>query len=72
VTDSTAAASVLPEHVFARLPRGVQAALLRIGRRVQEGFEGEIALASKRGGILYIRWTQTETGDAIKEELGGW
>lgn len=51
-------------------PPVVQAALLRVGRRIGEGFEGEIVVAVKRGGITFIRWTHTETGDVIKEELG--
>lgn len=53
-----------------RMPPGVIAALLRIGRRIVEGFEGEITLSVKRGGVHFVRWTQTETGDVIKEELG--
>lgn len=52
-----------------RMPPSVLAALLRIARRVEEGFDGEIQMGVKRGGIQYIRWTQTETGDVIKEEL---
>ncbi len=55
---------------FSKMPPSVQAALLRIGRRISEGFEGEITIAVKRGGVHYVRWTQTETGDVIKEELG--
>lgn len=55
---------------LARMPRGVLAALLRIGRRISEGFEGEILISAKRGGVSFIRWSQTETGDVIKEELG--
>lgn len=53
------------------MPFSVRAALLRIGRRIGEGFEGEIIISVKRGGISFIRWTQTETGDTIKEELDG-
>lgn len=56
--------------ILERLPRTTQAALLRIGRRVAEGYEGDIQIGVKRGGIVYIRWTQTETGDVIREELG--
>lgn len=54
---------------IAELPRSVLAALLRIGRRIKEGFDGEITISVKRGGVNFIRWTQTETGDVIKEEL---
>ncbi len=59
-----------PEERLSRLPRVTLASFLRIGRRIQEGFEGEITLQVKRGGIAFIRWTQTETGDVIKEEIG--
>lgn len=51
------------------LPKSVRAALVRIGRRIGEGFEGEIEIAVRRGGIAFIRWIQTETGDVVKEEL---
>jgi hypothetical protein len=60
--------NVIRERI-ARVPLNILAALLRIARRIGEGFEGEITIAVKRGGITYIRWTQTETGDSIKEEL---
>lgn len=62
--------NVAPEQLLLRLPRGVQAAILRVGRRIAEGFEGEIMISVKRGGVSFIRWSQTELGDAIKEELG--
>lgn len=52
-----------------QMPRSVLAALMRIGRRVGEGFEGEITIGVKRGGVNYIRWIQNETGETIKEEL---
>ena len=48
----------------------MQAALLRIARRVGEGFEGEIQLIIAHGGVRAIRWSELETGDSIKEELG--
>lgn len=53
-----------------QMPRSILAALFRIGRRVKDGFEGEITISVRRGGIAFIRWIETETGDAIKEELG--
>lgn len=56
--------------LLSRLPPVTQAALLRIVRRISEGYEGEIVVNIKRGGVSFIRWTQTETGDVIKEELG--
>jgi len=48
----------------------VLAALLRIQRKITEGFEGEIHLQITKGGVRSIKWVQTETGDSIKEELG--
>lgn len=53
-----------------QFPLSVRAALMRIGRRIGEGFQGEIVITVERGGIQRIRWTQTEHGDVIKEELG--
>lgn len=53
-----------------RMPESVVASLLRIGRRIQQGFEGEITISVKRGGVSFIRWVETETGATIKEELG--
>lgn len=54
---------------LAKMPRSVLAALLRIGRRIGEGFEGEISIGIKSGGVQYIKWVSTETGERIKEEL---
>jgi hypothetical protein len=59
-----------PGERFERLPPLIQATLLRIGRRVAEGFEGEITVAVVKRGVRFVRWTQTETGDVLKEELG--
>lgn len=47
------------------------AALLRIERRISQGFQGEITLVASRGGIASIRWSQIEMGDVIREELSG-
>lgn len=58
-----------PEQRLMKMPRGILATMLRVGRRIQEGFEGEITICVARGGVRFIRWTQTETGDTIKEEL---
>lgn len=52
------------------MPRIVLATLLRIGRRITEGFDGEITISVHKGGVRFVRWTQTETGDTLKEELG--
>lgn len=61
--------SLLLAERIVTMPRLVVAALLRVGRRIGEGFEGEIIISVRRGGIAFIRWTQTETGESIKEEL---
>lgn len=45
------------------------AALLRIARRINEGFDGSITLDIKNGGVRSVQWLETETGDEIKEEL---
>ncbi len=59
-----------PEQRLARMKPIVLATLLRIGRRIEEGFDGEIQLVVVQGGVKYVRWIQTETGDKIREELG--
>lgn len=58
-----------PAERFAHLSPNIQATLLRIGRRVSEGFEGEIVVAAKSRGVNYIRWVHTERGDVIRDEL---
>lgn len=52
-----------------RLSVSTQAALLRVARRIQEGYEGEIHLTIKGRGVAIIRWVQVETGDQFKVEL---
>lgn len=49
----------------------VLSALVKIGRRVEEGFEGEITLHVHRGGVSKVQWCEVEMGDKIKEELRG-
>lgn len=65
----TGSSKVSPAERFNQFSPNVQAALLRIGRRVREGFDGEIVVATKSRGINYIRWVSTERGDVILEEL---
>lgn len=60
---------VLP-GAMQKLPDSAAAALMRIARRIDEGFEGDIVLNVKKGGITWMRWEQTERGDVIREELG--
>lgn len=52
------------------LTRIQQATIVRIARRLREGYTGEIVILAQDGGVKAIRWIQTETGDSIKEELG--
>lgn len=48
-----------------------RAAILRLARRIAEGFEGEVQVIVMRdGGIRSIKWIQLETGESIREELG--
>lgn len=54
---------------FTQFSPNVQASLLRIGRRIAEGFDGEIVVATKSRGVAYIRWVSTERGDTLMEEL---
>jgi hypothetical protein len=46
------------------------ATILRVGRKIEEGFDGEVVLGVKNGGVHFIRWVQQENGNTIKEELG--
>ena len=58
-------------EVFEGLPQSVLAALLRIGRRIRDGYEGTIEIQAHRRGVATIKWSQVESGDKIREELGG-
>lgn len=55
--------------ILQQLSTNTRNRLIKIARRIAEGYEGEIALFVKRGaksgpsGIASVRWTQTETGD---------
>lgn len=64
-----ATSSTIPVERFVAFSSLIQATLLRLGRRITEGFEGEVTLSVRRGGVSWVRWTQTETGDVLKEEL---
>lgn len=59
-----------PEQRLAQLPRPLLGALLRVARRIQEGFEGEITICITQGGVRFVRWTHTETGEVLKAEIG--
>jgi hypothetical protein len=45
---------------FRKMPPSVQAALLRIARRIGEGFQGSIEIAAHAKGIRTIAWKQVE------------
>lgn len=51
-------------------PPVVQGTVVRIIRRVAEGFEGEIHLTIARGGVRAAKWITTETGETLREGLG--
>lgn len=57
------------QQLFDNFPKSVQACLLRIGRRIKQGFEGTVEVQAHRGGVGYIRWSEVERGDTIQEEL---
>lgn len=53
-----------------QLSQTAKAALVRVARRMADGFEGEITLIITRGGVRAIKWVQHENGNEIKEDLG--
>jgi len=57
---------------FPDLSDKLKAWLLKIGRKVTEGYEGEIHMTVGHGGIREIRWVQIEKGGSIQvqEDLG--
>lgn len=62
---------IVQEVLDERLSEKTRAVLLRIGRLIADGFEGEIQLmVGKGGGIRYMKRIITETGDTIREDLG--
>lgn len=59
------------------LTPSVLATLLRIARRIEEGFEGTIEVQTINRGVGNLKWThigvyyELEDGSQIKEELNG-
>jgi hypothetical protein len=49
--------------IIDKLSPSVKAALMRIGRRIDEGFQGEIQIAVHEKGIRTVSWKQVENGD---------
>lgn len=63
--------SRLLENLDVRLSEKTKAVLLRIAQKIALGWDGEIQMAvDKNGGVRYVKWIQTETGESIKEDLG--
>lgn len=68
---SHAPASCGVDELLNRLPHKTRAAILRLARRIADGYEGEIKLVvMKGGGIRTVEWVQREKGDEITEEIG--
>ena len=64
--------------IFAKLSPTTRAFMVRVARRITEGYEGEIILSVKagrdgagvkRGSINLIRWSQVDDGDAVRDEV---
>jgi hypothetical protein len=52
------------------LSASAQAALLRLARRIAEGFIGEVTICVKKGGgVAWVRWSETDDGNSLREEL---
>lgn len=52
------------------LPSVTVAALLRLARRISEGFTGEVIICVKKGGgVAWVRWSETDDGNSLREEL---
>ncbi len=67
------ALQMLEEEMLKRgliLKPTLQNTLLRIARRVAQGFEGKVHLVIAGGGVRTVEWVEVETGDKIREELG--
>ena len=64
-------ASTDVEELFDQLPPKTRVVLMRVARRISRGYAGSIELiVTKDGGIRFVHWHQTESGDTVLEELG--
>jgi len=64
-------ASNVFEELNGRLGDQARATLIRIARKIADGYEGEIRIAvGKGGGIRHVEWVQREDGSTIKESVG--
>lgn len=67
MSQTTAAA----EEILGQLPAKTRDHLLRIARKIAEGFEGEIYLSVHRGGgVRQLKWILVEDGSVVREDLG--
>lgn len=59
------------ETLNGRLSDTARATLIRVARKIADGYEGVVEITvGKGGGIRFVRWSQTETGDSIREDVG--
>jgi hypothetical protein len=47
----------------------MRAGLLRAAKKVRDGYEGDILIRVRKGGVSYIQWIQVENGEAFRNEL---
>lgn len=50
------------------LTESARGALNRMAKRIADGFEGEITTSVKQGGVPWLRWSHTESGEVLKED----
>jgi len=56
------------EELNGRLTESARDKLIRIARKLADGYEGEILISvGKGGGIRFVEWKQREDGSTIKE-----
>lgn len=50
-----------------RLTPTTRAFMARLVRKIVDGYEGEIDITVKRGGISQIKWTQLDDGRSVQD-----
>lgn len=59
------------DELNGKLTDSARATLIRVARKIAEGYEGEIRITvGKGGGIRLVEWVQREDGSTIKESVG--
>lgn len=59
------------DELNGRLTDSAKATLVRVARKIADGYEGEIRITvGKGGGIRLVEWVQREDGSTIKEAIG--